>query len=210
MISLIKSTYTYGMLKDNILKVLGEYSINGNGNSSAGGFLADMEKRLVSTLNICLRRVILSLPLLEKKVELQFLSHKAELPCDFGEAVNLFVTGIGNISEGAYRISGNEVECTAVSDGAFAELVYKVNPGVFTPDMRSDAEIALPDITVDALCYLTASELCPAEYAELYSKLMYKYRDICMNYYNCEKPKGGRNSFFASKGRSLYGMARGL
>ena len=61
--SLLKSTYTYMGLKENILKLLGEYSVNGNVSSESFGFLADVEKRLVSTLNICLRRVMLIIPL---------------------------------------------------------------------------------------------------------------------------------------------------
>ena len=93
------------------------------------------------------------------------------------------------------------VKCTCVDDGGFATLKYKVNPKPFTPDEPSWTPVDLPDITADALCYLTAAELCPAEYGELYSKLMYKYRDICLNYYGCEKKSGERNLFFGRNAR---------
>ena len=201
----MRSTYTFSMLKENILKVLGEYSLNGTENPAAGGFLADVEKRFISVLNICLRRVTLNLPLLEKKADLQFFWNKAELPDDFGKVNSLFVTDLGYISESGYRINGNMLECPSVDNEEFAVLTYKVIPKAFTPDMSSDAPVLLPDITVDALCYLTAAELCPAEYGELYSKLMYKYRDICMNYYNCEGKNGNRNTFFNGTSRRFKG-----
>lgn len=198
---LMKSTYTFASLKENIFKLLGEYSLNGNELSSVNGFLADVEKRYIACLNICLRRVILSLPLLEKSADLQFFGGKAVLPDDFGKADGLFIAGIGNISENSFGECGDMLECTCVDDGGFATLKYKVNPKPFTPDEPSWTPVDLPDITADALCYLTASELCPAEYGELYSKLMYKYRDICLNYYGCEKKSGERNSFFGRNAR---------
>ena len=79
---------------------------------------------------------------------------------------------------------------------------------MFTPDDPSWTPVDLPDITADALCYLTASELCPAEYGELYSKLMYKYRDICLNAYNCESSENGRNTFFKRNIRNLTGKIK--
>ena len=193
---LMKSTYTFSSLKENIFKLLGEFSLNGNENSAVGGFLADAEKRYVSCLNICLRRVLLSLPTLSKNVDLQFFGGKATLPADFGKAEKLFVAGIGNISGSSFTVCGDILGCACIDDGGFATLTYKVNPKVFTPDEPSWTPVDLPDITADALCYLTASELCPAEYGELYSKLMYKYRDICLNAYNCESSENGRNTFF--------------
>ena len=76
---LMKSTYTFESLKKNIFKLLGEYSLNGSELSSVNGFLADVEKRYIACLNICLRRVILSLPLLVKSADLQFFGGKAVL-----------------------------------------------------------------------------------------------------------------------------------
>ena len=193
---LMKSTYTYASLKENILKLLGEYSLNGTENSSVSGFMADIEKRYIACLNICLRRVILSLPLLSRSADLQFFGGKAVLPDDFGSVESLFIAGVGSISENSFRISGGMLECNCVDDGGFASFIYKVNPRSFTPDEPSWTPVDLPDITADALCYLTAAELCPAEYGELYSKLMYKYRDICLNAYGCDDGGRGRNTFF--------------
>ena len=207
---LMKSTYTHELLKDNILKLLGEYSVNGVENSSVSGFMADIEKKYIACLNICLRRVIVSLPLLTRSTELQFSDGKAALPEDFGKECGLFVNGIGDISENSYRVSAGMIICGCVQNGGFATLTYKVNPKPFTPDDPSQAIVDLPDITADALCYLTASELCPAEYGELYSKLMYKYRDICLNAYGCEADKERRNTFFGKgmrkKERDKYGI----
>jgi len=198
---LMKSTYTFESLKENIFKLLGEYSLNGSELSSVSGFLADVEKRYIACLNICLRRVILSLPLLVKSADLQFFGGKAVLPEDFGQVKSLFISGVGNISESSFRECGDMLECSCIADGGFATLKYKVNPKPFTPDEPSWTPVDLPDITADALCYLTAAELCPAEYGELYSKLMYKYRDICLNYYGCEKNHEGRNTFFGKSMR---------
>lgn len=191
---LLKSTYTFETLKQNILKILGEYSLNGNINSSASGFLADVEKKLVSTLNICLRRVILSMPLLEKTADLQFFGGKSELPAGCYEVKALYSGDCGSML--SFDISDNKIVCKSIAEGANGQVVYSLSPRSFTYDMPSDTLVELPDITSDALCYLTASELVPAENGELYSKLMYRYRDIIHNCYDCEGNYGGRNSFF--------------
>lgn len=196
---LLKSTYTFATLKENILKILGEYTVNGSENSLASGFLADVDKKLISTLNICLRRVVLSLPLLEKTDNLQFCSGKAVLPDDCHEAKALLRDVDGRHLP--FEVTGNTIICSSLNDGDCAYIVYRVMPDEFTVDMPSGKAVMLPDITADALCYLTASELAPAEYAELYEKLMYRYRDICHNCYNCDEKQKGRNSFFAQSSR---------
>ena len=206
MYNILKSTYTFEDLKTNVFKVMGEFSLNGTENSLVSGYLADAGKRFLSTLNMCLRRVVLSLPLLEKSVELEVHNGRIVLPGDCGKIKDVFCCkGKKKLSDNDYSIFGNELVCTFFEENENVRVLYLVVPESFSSETVADTKVELPDITCDALCYLTAAELCSPEYAELYSKLMYKYRDICANFYNCENSSGSRNSFFKKRPRGIYG-----
>lgn len=206
MFNILKSTYTFEDLKTNVFKVMGEFSLNGEENSLASGFLADAGKKFLSTLNMCLRRVVLSLPLLEKRIDVEAHNGRIVLPDDCGKIKDIFrCGGQKKVMPCDYSVCGNELFCTYFEDGDKICVLYLVVPPSFSSDTVADTEVLLPDITCDALCYLTAAELCSPEYAELYSKLMYKYRDICANFYNCENSSGSRNSFYKKRPRGIYG-----
>ena len=191
-----KSTYTVGTLKDGVYKALGIYSADGQVLSVMSGVNADIEKKYISVLNMCIRRIALSFPLKEKKGEVVFEGGVSLLPDDCLRINGIFIEGKGEVSKEKFTVYENRLECSDIIDGTRGFVKYCVMPTEILPDTPCDKKINLPDITVDALIYLTASELCPAEYGELYSKLMFKYRDIALNCYNHDGEKKLRNSLF--------------
>lgn len=209
-----RSTYTFSSLKEGIYKALSEYTLNGERISDSSGTAADIEKRLIHTLNQCLRRVALSMPLCEKRTELVFTCDSrgvhAVLPEDFGRVVSLRIGNDEIAAEGMTAV-GNELYADTAALGASMNgtLLYTVFPGCFNDETPADALVELPDVTADALIYLTAAELCPADYGELYARLMYKYRDLALNAYNAERSGGGRNRFFAIGGRKRRSLLFG-
>lgn len=197
-----KSTYTFGMLKQSVYKALDEFSVNGYSVSTAKGIASDIEKRIIAALNMCARRVTLSFPLLIRRTEIIFSGGEkgfsAKLPEDLARVVRLCVCGGGEISDTRYEVWENTLICSGVKDADKAVLEYTVKVNEFTPETEDSEKINLPDISADALIYLTAAELCPADCSELYSKLMFKYRDIALNCYNTDSGRGvSRNKFFA-------------
>ena len=194
------------MLKDSIYKALDEYSENGKRIPLGSGTAADTENKLIQTLNQCLRRVSLSLPLTEKRAALTFKLTENRicslLPEDFSSAISLESESGRIISGENYYVNGEYLVCTAFDDGENGFLEYSASAPLFSCDTPADEPVALPDITADALIYLTASELCSPDYSELYSRLMYKYRDIALNGYNAVSSRHGRNTFYSGKRRT--------
>ena len=194
------------MLRENIYKLLDEHSNDGTHTSFAHGFASDTDKRFIAVLNICTRRICLSMPLLEKTVAVEFENACAHIPSQACYIESLFVEGTGFIAKDKYILKDSKIFCTAIQDGAKGIVVYALTPNIFNEQTPYDETITLPDITTDALCYLTAAELCPREYGELYDRLIYKYRDLALNCYNMQKNGGGRNSFFAGRKRKFKGL----
>ena len=194
------------MLKDSIYKALDEYSENGKRIPLGSGTAADTENKLIQTLNQCLRRVSLSLPLTEKRAALTFKLTEnricSVLPDDFSSAISLESESGRIISGENYYVNGEYLVCTAFDDGENGFLEYSASAPLFSCDTPADEPVALPDITADALIYLTAAELCSPDYSELYSRLMYKYRDIALNGYNAVSSRHGRNTFYSGKRRT--------
>ncbi len=205
-----KSTYTFGMLKQGVYKALDEFSVNGYSVSVTKGIASDIEKRIIAALNMCARRVALSFPLLIKRAEITFTGTGegivATLPQDFAKLHSLKIYRVGNISETRCDIWKNILLCGAAKDGDTAVLEYSVKINEFTSETEDCEKINLPDISCDALIYLTAAELCPADCSELYSKLMFKYRDIALNCYNTDTGRGvSRNTFYGTTAGALRG-----
>ena len=194
------------MLKDSIYKALDEYSENGERIPLGSGTASDTENKLIQTLNQCLRRVSLSLPLTEKRAALTFKLTEnricSVLPDDFSAVISLETESGRIISDENYYVNGEYLVCTAFEDGENGFLEYSASAPLFSCDTPADEPVALPDITADALIYLTAAELCSPDYSELYSRLMYKYRDIALNGYNAVSSRHGRNTFYSGKYRT--------
>lgn len=198
-----KSTYTFGTLKKSIYKALDEYSLNGKTVTVADGITADIEKRFIASLNMCARRVALSFPYLTNTDEIVFEKGVADAPEDCERILCVKTSDGTTVHPAAVKLIDGKIYCDKAENVQKANIVYRVAVNHFTPDTSEDEKIKLPDISADALVYLTAAELCPTEYSELYSKLMFKYRDIALNCYNAEEKPAGRNTFYSGCGRKF-------
>ena len=198
-----RSTYTFAALKDSVYQALDAFSENGERVSVSSGEAADTERRFLQTLNQCLRRVCMSLPLLEKRVQLTFTSIDGEsaavLPEDFFKALAFSPNGNRKIGKTDFTVREGRLFCRTAAPGSVGILDYTAAPVAFTAETPPEQPIGLPDITADALVYLTAAELCPVEDSERYTRLLYRYRDIALNVYNVEGGRTDRNTFYKAK-----------
>lgn len=81
-------------------------------------------------------------------------------------------------------------------------LHYTPKVHVFTEDSEEDEMLLLPEITVLAVVYLAASELCSLSDSAAFGNLSYKYREIALNCYDRQK-EYSRNSFYGTSDRKL-------
>ena len=196
-----QSHYTYGTLRDAVYKLIGDYSAGGKRISLASGAPADTDNVFLQALNMCLRRVCMSFPLLAKQAVLIFEVSDGKayltLPEDFFSVHTLTFDGKAVTAE-RFCVRGGKLYFNGAKEGDAATLVYASMPEAFDGNTPFDQKVELPDVTCDALIYLTAAELCPSEEAERYPRLIYGYRDIAYNIYNAVPPEKGRNTFFSA------------
>lgn len=197
-----RQSYTFEALKEAVYKALGAYSVDGKRVSVYLGTAADAETSFLQTLNRCLWRVCLSFPLIAKTVSASFEQEPTAacaflaLPEDFFAVHTLSVGGEAVGCE-RFTVRDGKLYCPEAAVGDQAVLVYASAPAGFDETTALDAPVGLPDVTCDALVYLTAAELCPQEEGDRYARLVYDYRDLAYNLYNAVPPKKGRNTFFA-------------
>ncbi len=200
--------YTLDRLREAIIKALGMYTENGERVSTLHGQAADIEKRLLDALNLCARRVCMSFPLLS---ETQTLSPVAEngkryvvLPPELFRVQKVELQTVGQVyrlAEDEYHVQGARLYWQANTAPEAVLLTYTRACPHFDESTPGETVIPLPAVTVDALMYLTAAELCPVEESERYTRLVYAYRELALNVYNVQAPTHGRNTFYASAHR---------
>ncbi len=114
-----------------------------------------------------------------------------------------------------YDKSGRKVSSDIVEYSTYSGRLYTDNknygeytveyvalPQEISSDTTGEEFIRLPSVLFDALCYMCASDICPANDGNVFSKLTYKYREILENYYSRSRSfTSGRNSFFTLTGR---------
>lgn len=126
-----------------------------------------------------------------------------ELPGDFSECEEVLSCGLradkSFIYDGgkyAYFCFGN---CGA---GNTLDITYRINPPFITTDTAEDFTLDLPDIAIEALICLATGELCKEGDSVRYTRLIYKYTDLCEGLKASEG--SGRNSFFKSLGKKRW------
>lgn len=77
-------------------------------------------------------------------------------------------------------------------NGFFA--CYRKTAPVISPDTADDFIFDLSPLAIEALIYLSASELCGQADSQRYTRLVYKYTDLSAGLR--QEPKSGRNTFF--------------
>ena len=121
----------------------------------------------------------------------------AYLPEQCGEVVSLRGDRNGTDVCGIAEIN-QELRTVSLPRSLYGKYTLEYIPFAksFEDTAQDSEEIVLSPLLFDALCYMCASDLCPASDPELYSKLTYKYREILENIY--ARSRGARivNRFY--------------
>ncbi len=124
----------------------------------------------------------------------------AELPCDFGSLEGYSVNGKA-FCKSSFIINDGVILCPLGFESSVT--VYYTPKCIEIDEKTSESTVIdMPDVTCLGVIYLAAAELCETGDGELYSRLLYKYRDIALNCYDKKYAPKVRNSFFEySKGK---------
>lgn len=100
-----------------------------------------------------------------------------------------------------YKVKDGYVYTNCKNEG---KTIFHYLPKVreFTNESGEDEQLCLPEITICAIIYLAASELCTTGDADVYNRLSYNYRDIVQNCYDRQRDYK-RNGFFTKAGEKL-------
>lgn len=200
---------TLDAIKESVYKRLGLYTENGERVSLTSGVAADIDRRFLQTLNMCMRRVCMSFPLESSLGGLTVRSEngalRALLPSDVLRLLSVRVRRNGEekqLSPEKYSVLDGFLYLydETLREHDTVNIIYTAFPVELSENASGRTVIALPRITTDALVYLTAAELCPIEDSERYTRLVYAYRDMALNVYNVQMPTHGRNTFYAHTG----------
>ena len=126
-----------------------------------------------------------------------------KIPGDCAEIISIYDKNGRKVTQGTveYSLYSGRLYADVKNYGIYT-LEYVVAPHEISSDATDEENIRLPDILFDALCYMCASDICPASDGNVFSKLTYKYREILENYYSRSRNLvSSRNSFFTLTGR---------
>lgn len=125
------------------------------------------------------------------------------LPKDFSSAYEYYVSGKRCPKS---RFCENDgIVLSRSSDLCEVTLYYIPKTPHTDKDTPEDYEIELPYITLLGAVYLAAAELCRIGNGELYSRLMYKYRDLALNCYDRRYSPRVRNLFYNGADSGIRG-----
>ena len=200
---------TYGQLKRRILDCLFEHEI-----SEGETICVDDGKnaaclRMADAVNACLVRMYESLPVGRKKARFVLESCdrdgfvRAVLPQDFLRFDDAFFS---SFAEGSVVVEEGFVY---FEDGIFcfpckAEFYYRVKPETVSQETSDEFSFDLSPLAFEVLICMCAMELCRAENASLYTKLYYRYTDLCQGL-SSPSPTRRKNSFFANTIKKRWG-----
>ena len=120
----------------------------------------------------------------------------AALPEDFGSLEGVEKDGMA-LSKAYYSVC-EKVIMTEADKADGVTVYYTPKNLVIDENTPEDSIINLPDITCLGVIYLAASELCDTGDGELYSRLLYKYRELALNCYDRKYAPKIKNSFYDS------------
>ena len=107
------------------------------------------------------------------------------------------------LSEEAFRVYseyGVIAILTRVDRPLFIDFLE--SPETVTEENADNAEITLPPLLFDALCYACAATVCPSTDSALAERLTYKYREALENVFDRYKDRAApRNRFYGKTGR---------
>ncbi len=123
----------------------------------------------------------------------------ALLPEDFGSIEGYSVNGKA-FCKSSFIINDGVILCPKGFENTLTVFYTPKCPEI-TDTTDENTIMDMPDVTCLGVIYLAAAELCETGNGELYSRLLYKYRDIALNCYDKKYAPKVKNSFFEhSKG----------
>ena len=202
------SQMTYGYLKGRVLDCLFEHESENGETILLDDARSAANSRMAQIMSSCLVRMFETLSVGRKKAPLVLEASekpgflKAELPEDFsrfdGEN-SAFLKGSDFYIGDGYVYVADSGFCV----GGTIELDYRALPPTITSETDEGFTIELSLLAAEALICLCALELCRPEDTSLYTKLYYKYNDLCMGLSE-PLPTVRKNSFFAADSKKRW------
>ena len=196
------SRTTYGQLKKRILSCLFENEFGEAEVVYLNDARGAVSKRIPDTVNACLVRMFESLPLGRKKMCLTLSEpdergyRRASLPVDFlrfdDGALN-YCSDTDVYTNDGYVYFSDSFLCGRVN----ADFYYRILVPEVSEETEDEFEFDMVSLAFEALICLCAAELCRESSPSLYSRLYYKYNDLCEGLYK-PSPSSRKNSFFSS------------
>ncbi len=212
-----KNAVTYGDIKRRVLNCLEEE------NGHDGEYLCDKSdyagicERMPDALNSAYVRMYESLPegktkrlcrpiCVPRDLQEQFPPENYKfyvLPADFGKLDAIYLSDGGRVLASEAEIYENYlvVPVETVGEATYVMAGYRKKAPVFSLETEDTEEICESPLFIEALCCLTASELCSSGDSAIYARMVYKYKDLCEGFFSADTNKRSRNSFYAAKGR---------
>ena len=200
---------TYGQLKRRILDCLFEHEISEGAMVHHDDGKNTVMARMVYTVNSCLVRMYESHSVGRRKAKLYLLPDdnrkgfvSAELPCDFLRFDDGFLS---SFTGGEYFVEEGRVyfEEGIFSAPCTTELYYRITPPKVTEETGDDFVFDLLPLAFEALICMCAMDLCSANDSALYTRIYYKYTDLCQGL--CEPVlTKRRNSFYLISGKKRW------
>ena len=146
-------------------------------------------------------RILSDFGLPEKKEEnTVFIPDGHKLYCAFSPlCAELYSVTKGNtvFPNELFSFENGILSCEEQYAGEYT-VSYYAYPEPIAENASFDTPIPLPPAASDALVYLVAAELCDREDGELYTRLLYKYRELLANTYPSENTKR-KNRYYAGR-----------
>ena len=192
---------TYGQLKRRILDCLFEHEISEGEIVHLDDGKNTVMARMVNTVNSCLVRMYESFSFSRRKARLSLKEDtersgfvSAVLPDDFYRFDDVLLS---SFSGDEFFVSDGKVyfERGICSAPGMSELYYRIKPQNVCEDTEDDFVFDLSPLCFEVLVCMCAMELCGANESALYTRLYYKYGDLCQGL--CEPlPTARKNSFY--------------
>lgn len=178
---------TLGELKTNILKILCEYSKNGQILTEDTPAVADRNLSMDFAIDVAMRKVKTVFGLQSATADIECAENERvafPLPSSFAACESLLMPS-GEVFGGFYHVADSKLCFKGTVSGVYT-LVYKHYPQSI--EGKEDGfEIAEDAYTLDAVAYGAAAELCDKNEAELYTRIKYRFDELCLNRYNVDK-----------------------
>lgn len=178
---------TVGELKNNVLKILGEYSKNGKILTEEIPSIADKKLSMNFYVDVALRKVMTLCGLENGDTEIPAEKDQnvyCHLSDDFAAFLSLY-TPSGTLYKGNYYIADRTLCFKAEEDGRYI-FIYKRYPETIS-DKDDQHALELDMYIADAVAYAAAADMCDKQEGELYTRIKYRFDELMANRYNVDK-----------------------